>query len=133
MTALDPIPTVGSILDTLGPTNRAPAKPVDRGAARSISHPQPGYWLMRLVKAGPLVPAAIIKFETRYEPDSLAAFICGDQVPLDDVWLRRGEPITKEEYEFRVADQAWAKQWAPEEAQAKPDQPINLMTTPLPF
>ena len=106
---------------------------LSRGPARRMDKPEPGYWLVRLVKNGPLVPVAIIRFETRYEPDSLAAFIAGQRVELHEVWHRNGQPITKEDYEFRVVDQAWAKQWAPQEAQAEPEKPIDLMTTPLPF
>ncbi len=112
-------------------------------AARQIARPAPGFWLLRQVKGGPLVPAAIVVLRTTAEPDEpdnimdrspfIAAFIAGEPVGLDDVWFRRGEAITKREYEFRVADLRWAQQHAPDEPQAQPRKRIDLMTARMPF
>ena len=111
-------------------------------APRRMDRPEPGYFLMTLVKNGPRIPAAIIWVESVAEPGvpgndmrgtrsrHLAAFIAGDPVPVDSVWLRRGIPITKEEHDFRCADIAWAKQHAPEEAIAQPRKRIDLATAP---
>lgn len=107
-----------------------------------LSAPECGYWLIKYGPKTPRVPASIVWLETTVEPGvpgndmrgtrsrHLAAFIGGDPVPIDDVWLRRGIPITEEEYRFRLADLAWAKQHAPEEAIAQPRKRIDLATAP---
>lgn len=114
-------------------------------APRRMDRPEPGYWLMRLVRNGPRMPAAIFWHETTGEPGEpentmhgtrprfLSAMIAGKVVALDDVWLRRGDTITKAEYDFRVADAEWSRQHALDEPQAQPHKPINYMTAPLPF
>jgi hypothetical protein len=113
------------------------------GARRSLNDPQPGYWLMRMVKGGPRVPATICIVHTTREPGEesnlmdrspfIAAFIAGDPVSIDDVWHRRGEPITESEYRFRVADLEYARRYAPDEPQAAPRKKIDLMQAKLPF
>lgn len=110
---------------------------------RIISAPQEGYWLIRLVKGGAEVPAAIIRHHTRYEPGNvlnamerssfLAAYIGGEEVPLDNVWLRRGRVIGRAEYEFRIAEGAWVKEHAPQEPAATPATPIDLLSVKPPF
>ena len=111
-------------------------------APRQIAKPEVGYWLMRLTKGGPQVAAAIMWLETVEEPGvpenrmvgtrsrHLAAFIAGEPVSVDEVWLRRGVPITRDEYHFRLSDMAWAKQHAPDEPIAKPRERIDLTTAP---
>lgn len=41
-------------------------------------------------------------------------------------------PIKREDYEFRMADAAWAKQFAPDDSRANPQTPIDPKTAPLP-
>lgn len=41
-------------------------------------------------------------------------------------------PISREDYEFRMADAAWAKQFAPDDSRANPQTPIDPKTAPLP-
>lgn len=115
----------------------------ERGSPRHASQPEPGYWLVRLVKGGPRVPAAIRIVHTTREPGEesnrmdrspfIAAFIAGDPVSIDDVWHRRGEPITEADYNFRVADVRWAQQHASDEPQTQPRKKIDLMQAKLPF
>lgn len=110
---------------------------------RRMDAPQPGFWLMRQVKGGPRVPASIQMVHTTFEPGDvgnrmdrspfLAAFIAGEPVALDEVWLRRGEPTTKADHDFRVADLRWAREHSPDEPQAQPRKSIDLMTARLPF
>jgi hypothetical protein len=98
---------------------------------------------MRMVKGGPRVPAAIYVVHTTAEPGEesnrmdrspfIAAFVAGEPVAMDDVWLHRGEPITEADYNFRVADMRWAQQHAPDEPQAQPRAKIDLMQAKLPF
>jgi len=110
-----------------------------------MDKPEPGHWLVRLVKGGPSVPACIRWCETTVEPGEpsnlmhgtryrfLAAFINGDPVPLDRVWLTRGTPIDRAEHDFRVADTNWAMTNAPAEPAARPTERVDLRQTSIPF
>lgn len=110
---------------------------------RDISRPQEGYWLVRLVKKGPLVPAAIIREHTTAEPGNptnkmersptLAAYIAGNPCDIDKVWLRRGAPISEAEYKYQVADGEWARSYAPNDPKAEPNKPIDLLKSRTPF
>lgn len=113
------------------------------GQARRIDRPEVGFWVVRLVRGGPAIPARIFWAQTTHEPGNpenvmdrprfLAAEIGGEVAEVDDVWLRRGTPITEAEYRFRVADMRWAREHAPTEAVAKPRQRVDFAALPLPF
>jgi hypothetical protein len=110
---------------------------------RPIDAPQPGFWMIRLVKGGPEVPARIFRYVTTHEPGnpdnamerspSLVAEIAGEPTELDDVWLRSGRAIDEAEYRFQVADHAHAREWRPRDAKSQPRRAIDLMATALPF
>lgn len=112
-------------------------------APRPILSPRPGYWLLRLAKNGPRLPAAIMWVHTTREPGNpmnamerspfLAAFIAGDPVSLDEVWLRRGTAIAEDEYNFRIADLRHARKFRPDDPLTKPREAIDLDNVPLPF
>lgn len=116
---------------------RAVAEP-SKTETRDITKPQPGYWMLRLTRGGPEVPAAIIRVDLSHEPgnpenqldrwplERLVAYIGGREVPIERVWERRGRAITKDEYSFQLADAAWARQHAPDEPKANPEQRIDL-------
>lgn len=101
-----------------------------------IDAPQEGYWLITLAKKGAPVPACILRFHTTMEPGAplnrmdrsphVAAFICGDRCEIDEVWLRRRTPITKEEYDFRVRDAAWLRVNAPDDPKASPQKRVDF-------
>ena len=118
---------------------------------------RPGYWLVRQRlgqrKWGPLLPAAIMLMHTTAAPGEIdnamdrspfyAAFV-GDE-PVS-IWSLQQETHTfgeriyqtervvdEAEYRFRVADAAWAREHAPDEPQAQPRKPIDLMQAKLPF
>src|SRR5262249_8083999 len=101
---------------------------------RIIGQPEPGYWMVRLVRGGPEVPACIALMTVADEPGNpredrssyLAAFIGGEPVALSDVWERKGRPVTEAEYRFQLADAAWAKAHAPQEPKADPTRKIDL-------
>lgn len=117
--------------------------PRDPPPGRRIDRPEPGHWLVRLVRGGPLVPARIFWAQTTHEPGNpenlmerspfLAAEVGGDVVEVDSVWHRRGTPITEAEYRYRLAEMQWATEHAPAEAIAKPRQPVDFTAIPLPF
>lgn len=112
---------------------------------RRMDMPEPGWWLVQLGKGTPRVPACIEWHETTVDPcysDNamegtryryLSASIAGEVVPLDAVWLRKGEPITAAEYRFRCADLAHAKAHRPDDPLSQPRRAIDLMTAPIPF
>jgi hypothetical protein len=110
---------------------------------RRIDRPEPGFWMMRLVKGGPEVPAAILRVQTTHEPGEpsnqmdrspfLVALINGEPVDLATVWERRGRPVTRAEYEFQLADGDWHRAYAPDHPKANPTKPIDTLTVPLPF
>jgi hypothetical protein len=122
--------------------NRRPAPYRDRGPTRQIDTPEVGYWLMKAVKHGPLVPARI--FWCDHEPGVpdnildrggpfLAAEIAGAWVEVDRVWHSRGKAIDEKEYAFRLAEIDWSKKYAPSEPLANPRQAVSLKDAPLPF
>lgn len=106
-------------------------------ASRRIDRPEPGYWLIRLVKGGPLVPACIVRElpTDPWFPDNemdrgcprLVAYIGGEPAPLDRVWHTRGEDITEDEYWDRLA------QRRVESAEMPSARAINRLTAPIPF
>ena len=110
--------------------------------SRKMLDPQPGFWLVRLAKGAPQVPAAIVRVHTTAEPGNpanlmerspfLAAFVAGEPVDLDAVWQRRGEPITEAEYNFRIADLEHAKAWRPDDPRGKPREAVDWQNV-LPF
>lgn len=113
--------------------------------SRTLNQPEPGWWLVRLVKGGPLAAACIRVVHTTCEPGNeandmtgtrspfLAAFVNDEPVDMDRVWMTRGEPITEAEYKHRCAVAAWAKAHAPNDPAAKPHKRVDLMTAALPF
>ena len=103
---------------------------------RVLSAPEPGWFSMRLVKGGPLVPArlfrgAAVDPETGQPLDRSPVLLAqiGDRVPSSDpgdierVWLQH--PIPEAEYHHLMRVLAWAKARAPDAPEAKPRRPIN--------
>ena len=126
---------------------RAPAPNVSRETPRSMDAPESGYWLIRVVKSGPVVPARIwTGREPEHEglpidlwPNSetrilgIFAEIAGKPVDVDRVWHSKGVAITKEEFAFRMADHRWAATHAPHLPEAQPEKPIRVADVPVPF
>lgn len=113
---------------------------------RRIDRPEPGFWLVRLAGArSPVTPAAIERRAVEHEPGApdndmrgtrsatLVGFIAGRECHPDDVWIRDAEPITKDEYQFRIADLAWCRDHAPNEPIAQPYRRTDWTTAPPPF
>lgn len=112
-----------------------------RQAPRDISNPLPGFWMIRLVKNGPEVPACIVREATAHEPGDpsnvmerpahLVAYVAGDPVEPSAVWETRGREITESEYRYQLADLKWRKQYEPRHVEST--AAINLATEPSPF
>lgn len=109
--------------------------------SRIITEPQPGMWAVRLVAGGPEVAAGIFR-RLRRAPDpaapaniqgecnTLEAYLDGRPVRLAAVWERRGRPIDRAEYDFLLADRAWAKRHAPHLPEARPTERADLRLVP---
>ena len=116
---------------------------MSRGEPRAMQRPETGYWLIRLRRGAPEVPACIRYERTTYEPGLpdnrmdrspiLTARINGDIVPWERVWLTRGRAIDRAEYDYRVAVTEWAIENAPDDPAADATRPIDLLTASLPF
>lgn len=109
--------------------------------------PQVGQWLTKLVKGGPEVAVAIEMRAVEHEPDepgndmrgsrspTMVGIVEGKVVDPWAVWRMSlyGRAIARTEYEFRVANAAWAREHAPNEPIANPRARIDMMSAPLPF
>lgn len=130
---------------------RTPAvvNPRHAQATRNISRPEPGWFLLRLVKGGPLV-GACITYEPSRDPVTdepcdrswwWSAWINGELVgepgvrPNDQVFRiwESGDRIDEAEYSYMIQSARWAQEYAPDEPAANPRTAVNLLTTPVPF
>ena len=92
-------------------------KPVDRGPARDITNPQPGFWMVKIEKGQPDVPACIRYESTTHEPGDpsnvmerpahLVAYVAGNPIDPQAVWETRGVAITAEQYKINLANLLW--------------------------
>lgn len=96
--------------------------------------PQCGYYERRINPKGVFVPACIWREE---ELDPITGEETGQQIlrcqlgntPMDPVleWSRLCKhPITKEKYEFEMADRAWVARHAPDDPKNKPGNPVDF-------
>lgn len=103
---------------------------------RHVGEPQPGYFLLRLIKGGPLVPSRIC----HSLEDGWWAEINGERFPAHpdpshargvfQIW-HGGQEITAEIYEHRLKLKAWAEKHRPDHPSAKPRQRIDRTKTPI--
>lgn len=111
---------------------------------RHPNDPQPGFFLTRLVKGGPLMPARIWRpcvctvnggedgAEHDWQPTCdrnppLAAEVNGQPHDVDRVWMSR-DVITEAEYRYLMDTAAWDRANDPTAPMANPAQPINPLT-----
>lgn len=114
---------------------------------RFTAHPEPGFFKVRLCKAGPWVPARIRRLcsctatggddgaehewrETcdRFPP--LAADVDGEAVPIDRVWIY-GHPIDERDWRYMTDYAAWARAHARHKPEANPRRPITASEQPV--
>ena len=122
-----------------------------RRAARILIRPAPGFYVTRLVRGAPLVPALIYRLCPLVVPQPSApdgphpedwcrpldrspqycAQIDGKPVEVDRVWTARSSrPISPAEYQFRMgALRLWARA-SPRMPEARPHLPIDLAALP---
>lgn len=111
--------------------------------SRRVDAPECGFWMIRLIKGGPEVPARIYRHATDSEPGNpenvmerpsfLVAEISGKPADVDSVWLRKGREITEREYNAALLDQRFARFFTPSAPVANPTQRIDLLKTAIPF
>jgi hypothetical protein len=110
---------------------------------RITDAPQSGFWLIRCVPRGPWCPAAIMRVQTRFEPgcpenlmDRSAfhcAFISGQPVSIQDVWLRRGRVISRSLYNEALAEIAEAVRANVYDPRCRPFVAVDIAALPIPF
>ena len=136
-------------------TRSAGVSPATRGSRwtepRVLLRPRPGFYVMRLRRAAPLVPAMIYQLcpmvmpqpTALYGPDPeewcrpldraprYGALINSRRALIDRVWTARSlRPVSPEEYAFRIGP---LRRWAranPAMPEARPDEPVDLATLP---
>ena len=103
--------------------------------------PQCGFYVRRLVKGGPLVPARIW---LQREVDEETGELIGDETMLckvgntmrdasdEWVWLA-ARPISEAEYHHLCRVVNWAQQHDPAHPAANPSDPVDWTTSPIPF
>ena len=99
--------------------------------ARSVADPEPGFFLVRLVRKGPVVPARI-----RHADGMWSALINGEAFGAASdpaaaarvffIW-HSGEEITEAEYQRRLIE---SRDAPPDHPLANPDRPIDLTSMP---
>lgn len=122
-----------------------------RRAARILIRPKSGFYVMRLARSAPLVPALIYQPCPMVVPELSApdgphlddwcrpldrssqyrAQIDGKPVAVDRVWTARSlRPISSAEYQFRMGVlRLWARA-SPRMPEARPHLPIDLAALP---
>ena len=111
--------------------------------ARQIERPEVGWWMIRLGRGKPEVPACIQYERTTFEPGEpdnlmdrsaiLTARVSGEIVPWERVWHSNGRRISHSEYLYQLADAAHAREHRPDDPKANPHKAIDLLTVPIPF
>lgn len=102
--------------------------------------PQPGWYVCRVVRGGPFVPAKIfivqdIDDETGelLGDETLKCEVNGRERDVHEQWLWLcNEPITEAAYDHMKAVAEYAKTWAPTEPINRPFQAVNWLQVPTP-
>jgi len=118
--------------------------------SRIIDRPQQGFYVIRLVKGGPLVPARIWRpcactvpnGDDAIDPNALHEWretcdrfphlrgeIDGKHADLWMVWTS-GRPTTEANWRYMTDVSRWARAHAPHEPEAQPRETVNLAAIP---
>ena len=104
-------------------------------ASRRIDQPEPGYFLLRLVKGGPQV-AACIRHDAGLWSAEIDGEPCGpahaDPSQADGVFRiwHAGRPTTAEEFAYRLQLRSWAVANDPSHPAAQASRPVDLRVLP---
>jgi len=118
---------------------------------RPLLRPRPGFYVMRMRRGAPLVPALIYQFCPMVLPQPTTvhgphpdewcrpldrcprygALIDGKRAAMDRVWTARSlQPVSPAEYAFRIGP---LRRWAranPPMPEARPGKPVDLALLP---
>ena len=105
---------------------------------RTLNRPRTGYWLVRLRRNGPEIPAAIVSIT--HEPGNAENILSTGPVFVANigftevdplyVWHRKGRPISQEDYNLAMAQLAWDRNWDSAAASLRPFDPVDLTAIP---
>jgi hypothetical protein len=102
--------------------------------------PQCGYYMRRLVKGGPYVPARIwLEQEIDGSGELLVEEVLRCEVnglwknPQEQWSYLAGHPISLEEYDFMRAYARWAERYSPNDPIVNPHKAIDNLQTPITF
>lgn len=118
-------------------------RPAMINAPRIIDRPEPGYWLARVAKGGPLVPVAIVPRVVPHEPGNpenimgpdtrsptLVGLIGNRVVDPARIWHCSPErEIDAREFDFRCADADWLERYAPHDPAGQAFERVDFMKT----
>jgi hypothetical protein len=104
----------------------------------SVDQPECGFYLVKLIARGPLVPARIFwsagcdpeTGEDLDRPSQLCAEVAGEVCEIWEVWHGRRQPTTEADYQFRLDTIRWARAHKPEMPECYPRKPINHADLP---
>lgn len=106
---------------------------------RQLLDPQAGHWLVRCCRRCPEVAARIWLCDHEAGmPDNpvdqpyLQGQIGLDLVPPEEVWHRRGHPISEAEFHHQIAWLGWAERNEPDHPSFTYRQPVNIQAVPVP-
>jgi hypothetical protein len=113
------------------------------GVTMNIDQPQPGYYRTRQVRGGPWMPV-VIRFEVSPDPDFpdnpmdrgpvWSCEVGGEYADAFEIWpYVHQEPISKSEFSYMIAANAWADEYAPLSPEANPRATIDHHTIPSIF
>lgn len=105
--------------------------------------PRPGWWMVRMVRGGPEIPAAIVVVQTTHEPGDpenvmdrspmLVGYLAGEQVSPARIPWQYGRQIDRAEYEHQVSLLRWAQDHEPDHPIAQPSARVDWRRAPMPF
>jgi hypothetical protein len=117
-------------------------RPAMINAPRIIDRPEPGYWLARFAKGGPLYPCAIVFRAVEHEPGNPDNDMRGTRSPtlvgmigrrvVDPVRVWHCSPereIDAREFDFRCADAEWLERYAPHDPAGQAFERVDFMRT----
>jgi hypothetical protein len=114
-----------------------PSRPPGQGPF--INTPECGFWMVRLARHAPEIPASIGQID--HEPgdpdnklDTGPIFVANiglrDVDPLRVWWLMRRRSITEAEHRYQIARLAWLRDYDGEAPELSPTSRVDLLTMP---
>jgi len=101
--------------------------------SRSVETPEPGHFVLRLVRGGPQVAARIVHDDTGWWAEINATKYPAAADPFEAEGIARiwhyGRRVDVPEYEYRLKLAAWAREHDPDHPMANPERPVSPNAT----